>query len=106
MKSPTISPLPEMQALPDGFPVESELAALRAWYAGLSWREAVDRYLPDRTLSGQSSRGMLGRIRQRLISLARDRHRIDIADTLDHPVAERMARAMAHIAATGSPHHR
>ena len=45
MKSPTISPVPEMQALPDGFPGESELAALRAWYAGLSSREAVDRYL-------------------------------------------------------------
>ena len=45
--------------------------------------------------SGQSSRGMLGRIRQRLISLARERHRIDIADTLDHPVAERTARAKA-----------
>ena len=95
MKSPTISPLPEMQALPDGFPVESELAALRAWYAGLSSREAVDRYLPDRTPSGQSSRGLLGRIRQRLIELARERHRIDIADTLDHPVAERTSRAKA-----------
>ena len=86
-----------MQA-PDGFPVESELAALRASYAGLSSRKAVDRYLPDRTLSGQSSRGMLGRIRQRLIGLARERHRIDIADTLNHPVSERTtkAKAVAH----------
>jgi hypothetical protein len=83
-----------MQAL-NGFPGESELAALHAWYAGLSSREAVDRYLPDRPATGQSSRGLLGRIRQRLISLARERHRIDIADTLDHPVAERIARAKA-----------
>ena len=37
-----------MQTGLEGFPVESELAALRAWYAGLSSREAVDRYLPDR----------------------------------------------------------
>ena len=81
--------------LPVGFPVESELAALRAWYAGLSSREAVDRYLPDRIPSGQSSRGMLGRIRLRLITLARERHRIDIADTLDQPVAERAAHAKA-----------
>ena len=51
MKSPTISLLPEMQALPDGFQVESELAALRAWCAGLSSREAVDRYLPGHTPS-------------------------------------------------------
>ena len=54
MKSPTISQMPEMQALPDGFPVESELGALRAWYAGLSSREAVDRYMPDCRPSGQS----------------------------------------------------
>ena len=56
---------------------------------------------------------MLGRIRQRLISLARERHRMDIADTLDHPVAERTSRAKAvahdrdaaHGTVTRSPHH-
>ena len=95
MKSPTISPVPEIQTGLEGFPVESELAALRAWYAGLSSREAVDHYLPDCTPSGQSSRGMMGWIRQRLIGLARERHRIDIADSLDHPVAERIARSKA-----------
>jgi len=34
---------------PDDFPHADALAALRAWYAGLSTREAVARYLPGRT---------------------------------------------------------
>ena len=99
MQDPCLQTLKTCTLLPrrllEGLPVESEFVALRACYAGLSSREAIDRFLPNRTPSGQSSRGMLGRIRQRLISLAREYHHIDIADTLDHPVAERMARAKA-----------
>ncbi|MEQ0777777.1 integrase, partial [Paraburkholderia tropica] len=30
-----------------GFPDAAELAALRAWYAGVAVRAAVERYLPS-----------------------------------------------------------
>ena len=36
---------------PAGFPDADELAALRAWYAGMTVR-AVERYLPDRLGEG------------------------------------------------------
>jgi site-specific recombinase XerD len=95
-----MSPPPESgtQSADDLFPGEAELAALRAWYAGLPSRESVARYLSARTVSGQSSRGLLGQIRHRLINIARQRHRADLADLLDHPVAERAkhARAVTH----------
>ncbi|WP_257251503.1 site-specific integrase [Burkholderia cepacia] len=61
------------------FPEEAELAALRGWYAGLDARAAVARYLGDRRAAGGSSRGILGRIRQRLVAFARSRHREDLA---------------------------
>ena len=95
MKSPTMLPRPEIQDLPDGFPTQMELAALRAWYAGLSSRQAVDVYLSGRKATGQSSRGMLGEIRHRLIDIARQRHRADIAGLLTYPVAERSSHAKA-----------
>ncbi|MBL3961195.1 tyrosine-type recombinase/integrase [Burkholderia sp. KCJ3K979] len=62
-----------------GFPDEAELAALRSWYAGVDARAAVARYLGDRRAVGASSRGVLGRIRRRLIAYAQARHRADIA---------------------------
>jgi site-specific recombinase XerD len=88
----------EKDERPDGFPGEAELAALRGWYAGLSSRKSVGRYLETQKVSGQSSRGMIGNIRRQLISIARQRHRFDLVALLDHPISERAqhARAVAH----------
>ena len=100
MKNPMMSPLPvlETESFREDFPAETELAALRAWYAGLSSRESVVRYLSARKVPGQSSRGLLGQIRHRLVNIARQRHRADLANLLDHPAAERAkhARAATH----------
>ncbi|AKM03418.1 MULTISPECIES: phage integrase family protein [Burkholderia cepacia complex] len=62
------------------FPDDAELAALRAWYAGLDARAAVRRYLGDRKAPGASARGVLGRIRRTLIAFATSRHRADLAE--------------------------
>ena len=78
----------------DPFPGEAELAALRGWYAGLSSRESVARYLETQKVSGQSSRGMIGGIRRQLISIARRRHRADLVVLLDHTESERAQHAM------------
>ena len=68
------------------FPDETELAALRGWYAGLDARTAVARYLGDRIAAGTSSRGVLGRIRRQLIAHAQARHRADLAGVfVDRP---------------------
>jgi site-specific recombinase XerD len=80
---------------PTGFPDADELAALRAWYAGLAVREAVARYLPGRLGEGQSARGVLGRIRRQLIAVARHVHRDELASLLAHPDGERHAQAKA-----------
>ena len=74
---------------PPGFPHAAELAALRAWHAGLSTREAVERYLGERLTSGQSSRGVLGRIRRQLAVFARLRQRDDLAVLFEIPAADR-----------------
>ncbi|WP_063534825.1 site-specific integrase [Burkholderia sp. MSMB1589WGS] len=63
------------------FPDEAELAALRGWYAGLDARVAVTRYLGDCCDAGESSRGVLGQIRRRLVAYALARHRADLAAT-------------------------
>jgi hypothetical protein len=68
---------------PAGFPDDAELAALRAWYAGLNARSAVARYLGDRKAPGMSARGVLGRIRRALVAFAMSRHRADLAETFD-----------------------
>lgn len=77
------------------FPNAASLAALRAWYEGLSARETVTRYLGHSKADGQSSRGMLGVIRRQLIDLARRRNREDLAALFDHPVSERSKHARA-----------
>jgi site-specific recombinase XerD len=91
MKNLPMSALPGLSkdAKPQAFPSEAELAALRGWYAGLSSRESVARYLTAQKVSGQSSRGMIGQIRRQLISIAHQRHRADLADLLGHPDGER-----------------
>ncbi|MBB3262092.1 site-specific recombinase XerD [Paraburkholderia bannensis] len=78
-----------------GFPDAAELAVLRAWYAGVAVRPAVERYLPSALGDGKSARGVLGRIRRRLVALARAAHRDDLATMLDHPAQERTQQAKA-----------
>ncbi|CAE6856676.1 hypothetical protein R20943_07856 [Paraburkholderia aspalathi] len=77
------------------FPDADQLAALRGWYAGLSSRAAVDRYLSHARVPGASARGILGAIRRQLVNLALERQRADLADLLQHPVGDRLARAGA-----------
>ncbi|WP_233809428.1 site-specific integrase [Paraburkholderia sp. HP33-1] len=80
---------------PPGFPAADELAVLRAWYAGLPVRKAVERYQPASLGDGKSARGVLGRIRRRLIALARALHRDDLAALFDHPADDRAHHAKA-----------
>lgn len=83
---------------PTGWPTADELAALRAWYAGLTARDSVRRYLGQVKASGRSSRSMLGSIRRQLARFAVARHRDDLAELLLHPAQERhqLARAVSH----------
>lgn len=85
--------LPAEEHGPEDFPDAASLAALRAWYEGLSAREVVVRYLGHSKADGKSSRGMLGVIRRQLIELAKRRHREDLAALFDHPVSERTKHA-------------
>jgi site-specific recombinase XerD len=83
----------------DGFPGTVELAALRAWYSGMSTRDAVDQYLDDQRLSGQSSRSQIGNIRRKLATLARLRRREDLASAFEHPESERISHSRTAVAA-------
>ncbi|MCA7955531.1 site-specific integrase [Burkholderia seminalis] len=76
-------------ALPD----LASLAALRAWHEGLTARAAVARYLPHRKADGQSSRGLLGRIRRQLVACATARQRDDLIPLFTHPAADRTRHA-------------
>lgn len=86
---------PAEEADPDGLPDAASLAALRAWYEGPSAREAVARYLGHAKADGQSSRGMLGAIRRRLIRFARRRHREDLAALFNQSLSQRSQHARA-----------
>ncbi|WP_321791758.1 phage integrase family protein [Caballeronia sp. J97] len=83
------------RALSPAFPDLDELAALRAWYEGLTARAAVHRYLGHVRADGQSSRALLGRIRRRLIAFARSRQQPELAQLFEHPAADRTSRAAA-----------
>jgi len=76
-----------------GFPSADELAALRAWYAGLPARQVVVRYLGQKKATGQSSRAMLSAIRRHLAQFARSRGREELEQVFLHAPAERYARA-------------
>ncbi|KWF72038.1 phage integrase family protein [Burkholderia pseudomultivorans] len=78
-----------------GFPDADELAALRAWYAGMPVRQAVERYLPARLGDGRSARGVIGGIRRRLVRIARQVGRPDLAERLGHSDGERLREAKA-----------
>lgn len=73
----------------------ASLMALRAWYAGLTARAAVTRYLPHAKAPGQSARGILGRIRRQLVAFAHTRQRGDLAALFEHAQDERCNRASA-----------
>lgn len=98
MRSRLAVAVPAAPASPIGFPSNDELAALRAWYAGLSVRESVTRYLRSEKAKGQSARSMLTEVRRKLASFARSRHRFELLAVLQHPASERMARAKVVLA--------
>lgn len=64
------------------WPSTAELAALRAFHAGLESRSAVARYAREMLSAGQSARGVLGRLRRLLLEHARLRHRADLVSVL------------------------
>jgi site-specific recombinase XerD len=77
-------------------PDADALAALRGWYAGLSSRDTVERYLPHVLLvPGASARGILGRIRRQLAAFAHERNRSDLVALFSHPASERTERSTA-----------
>lgn len=90
-----LSSTPSPENRPVEFPDADELATLRAWYAGMPVRKAVERYLPDRVGAGQSARGVLGGVRRRLAKLARQVGRLDLATVFEHPDVERLREAKA-----------
>lgn len=92
-------------AEPSGFPSADELAALRAWYAGLPARQAVARYLGQKKATGQSSRAMLSAIRRQLASFAASRGRDELVPLFLHAAAERNAKARAVNAAVEAIRH-
>ncbi|CAG9269862.1 site-specific integrase [Paraburkholderia caribensis] len=94
MKTRLAIPAPQ-EAASAGFPDADEIAVLRAWYTGMPTREAVNRYLPGRLGQGRSARGVLGKIRQAVISVARRSKRDDLVELLDHPANERSLHAKA-----------
>ncbi|ARK62127.1 site-specific integrase [Burkholderia pseudomallei] len=78
-------------AMPDA----ASLAAVRAWYAGASSRDAVARYCPDALGAGRSARGVLGHIRRQLAEFAHQHHRGDLAALFSCEAAERTRHAKA-----------
>ena len=60
-------------------PDAAALSALRAWHEGLSSREAVVRFIPERRATGGSSRSVISHIRRQLAAFAASRQREDLA---------------------------
>lgn len=91
-RAPSSRNIAPVSSLPDA----DALAALRGWYAGLSSRDTVERYLPHALpVPSASARGILGRIRRQLASFARERHRPDLVALFSHPAGERAERSTA-----------
>ncbi|CAB3809920.1 site-specific integrase [Paraburkholderia fynbosensis] len=93
MKTRLILPSTPAPDAASTFPDADELAVLRAWYAGVPVRQAVARYLPSALGDGKSARGVLGRIRGKLLDVARAAHRDDLVALLTHPAAGREQHA-------------
>lgn len=83
---------------PAGFPDTASIATLRAWYAGMSSRAAVERYRPDALGDGRSARGVVGQMRRQLADFARSRHRHDLVGLFqcDASARTRHIKAVAH----------
>ena len=79
----------------DALPDAAALAALRAWYEGMDSRPAVERYLGDQRAAGESSRGLLSRLRRQVRYFARGRHRGDLAALFERAAARGSKRAAA-----------
>ncbi len=79
----------------DALPDAAALAALRAWYEGMDSRAAVERYLGDQRAAGESSRGLLSRLRRQVRDFARGRHRGDLAALFERADARGSKRAAA-----------
>lgn len=92
-RAPARPDAPPARDTSSAFPDLDGLAALRAWYEGLTARAAVHRYLGHLRADGQSSRSLLGRIRRQLIVFALSRQKPELARLFEHPAAERTARA-------------
>ncbi|NML17306.1 site-specific integrase [Azohydromonas caseinilytica] len=60
-------------------PDAAALSALRAWHEGLSSRQAVERFIPDRRAAGGSSRSVIGAVRRQMAAFATSRQRDDLA---------------------------
>ena len=73
-----LSPSAE-NSLHSDYPTADELAAIRAWYSGMSVRSAAARYVPEQLGEGRSARGTVGRIRRKLVKIAERVHRHDLA---------------------------
>ncbi|TDN63943.1 phage integrase family protein [Paraburkholderia sp. BL10I2N1] len=84
---------------PPDLPGLAALAALRAWYEGLTAREAVTHYLAHVRVDGQSSRGLIARLRRQLIACARVRQRDDLIPLFTQPAAGRTQCAARVVAA-------
>ncbi|WP_041390735.1 phage integrase family protein [Polaromonas sp. JS666] len=78
----------------DALPNAAALAALRAWYEGIDSRTAVARYLGERRVTDESSRGLLGRLRRQVADFARGRHRADLAALFERAHARGSKRAI------------
>lgn len=77
------------QVPPYHFPDAASLAALRAWYAGVGSREALERYCPHVLEDGRSARGVIGGMRRLLVEFALYRHRDDLAQPFRCAAGER-----------------
>lgn len=99
-------PNPALQdSEPDGFPGANQLAALRAWYAGLSSAQAAARYLQGTDSGNRSARRAIRHIRRQLVAWAQTRHRPDLAKLLNHPDSEREKWAKAVLQAVEDLRH-
>ena len=58
-------------------------------------RDAVRRYLGNQKADGQSSRGMLGRIRRQLVALSKTHHRAALAAVFERAANDRLKHAEA-----------
>ncbi|MBP0713552.1 site-specific integrase [Burkholderia sola] len=74
---------------PPSLPGTASLSALRAWYAGVGSREAIERYCPQALEGGQSARGVIGWLRRQVVEFVLSRHRDDLVPPFQCAAGER-----------------